>query len=346
MNPVVTERIVTHVRFVAAALAAAFILWSVAPIAPAAAQDRQQNRIFEELGRLRGDIAALQRQVSQRGSQPGAGAAVGTERATRFEVRLSQLEDEMRSLTGELENVAHEFRQLNARIDKLVADVDARLTPIERSQGGAPPVGAAPAPGVAALVAPTEPAPAGTAPENNSGTPSDLLFPAPADEAEPPAPVAVAPPPATPEAPPAVPEAAPETTLAAIPPGNPEQQYNFAFDLLRKRDWSGAEGALRAFIEAHPDNELTGNAYYWLAETFYVRSDLEQAAVYFARGYQDFPDSLKASANLLKLGMSLARLGRTDDACLTFQELGERFPDSSPADRQRAAAESRRAGCG
>ena len=77
-----------------------------------------------------------------------------------------------------------------------------------------------------------------------------------------------------------------------------------------------------------------------------MRSDLEQAAVYFARGYQDFPDSLKASANLLKLGMSLARLGRTDDACLTFQELGERFPDSSPADRQRAAAESRRAGCG
>ena len=35
-----------------------------------------------------------------------------------------------------------------------------------------------------------------------------------------------------------------------------------------------------------------------------------------------------------------------EDACLTFQELGERFPDSSPSDRQRAAAESRRAGCG
>ena len=337
----------THVRIVAAALTAALSFWSAALIAPAAAQDLQQIRIFEELGRLRGDIAALQRQVAQRGSQFGVAAAVraesteSTERAARFEVRLGQIEDEMRSLTGKLENVAHEFRQLNARIDKLVADVDARLTPIERSQAGVPPMAAAPP-----MAAPAEPTPAAatqvaapapdeTAPEGDSQTLSDLLFPAPAVEAKLPASVAVAPPPATPEA-----------TPAALPPGNPEQQYNFAFDLLRKRDWSGAEGALRAFIKSHPDNELTGNAYYWLAETFYVRSDLEQAAVYFARGYQDFPDSLKASANLLKLGMSLARLGRTDDACLTFQELGERFPNSSPADRQRAAAESRRAGCG
>ncbi len=114
---------------------------------------------------------------------------------------------------------------------------------------------------------------------------------------------------------------------------------------MRQADYGEAERALKAFIGNHPDHELTGNAYYWLAETFYVRGDYEQAIQYFARGYQEFPDSIKAPDNLLKLGMSLAKMDRTKDACLTFEELDERFPDASPSIRQRAKTESRRAGC-
>jgi tol-pal system protein YbgF len=325
-------------------------------MAPATAQDTQQIRLFEEIDRLRKDIGDLQRQVYQGGAQPQAGATVGsesTDRAARFEVRLGQIEEQMRSLTGLLEGITHDIQGLDARIDQLVADVDSRLRPIEQSRAGAGPQAAA-APAPAALPPSTQvaappafapapavqgaapAAPATAPPASDSTTLSELLYPQPAVEAAPSAKVALAP---------AAPGAVPESSSAALPPGTPEQQYDFAFDLLRRRDWEGAEGALRAFIDAHPDDELTGNAYYWLAETFYVRNDLEQAAVYFARGYQDFPDSLKAPANLLKLGMSLARIGRTNDACLTFQELGERFPNASPSEKQRAAAEGQRAGC-
>ena len=104
--------------------------------------------------------------------------------------------------------------------------------------------------------------------------------------------------------------------------------------------------AATAFIEAHPRDALAGNANYWLAETYYVRGDYRKAAGYFAAGYKNFPDSNKASDNLLKLAMSLANLEETDQACLTFKELSERYPEAPPAIKQRAVFESQRAGCG
>lgn len=131
---------------------------------------------------------------------------------------------------------------------------------------------------------------------------------------------------------------------SGAPSRHPEQRYAYAFGHSRSAGCTEAERALRAFIEAHPDSELTGSTYYWLSEPFYVRNDLKQAAVYFARGYQDFRSSIKAPDNLLKLGMSLARLGRMEDAYLTFGALSERFPNALPLIRERAEAESRRAG--
>ncbi len=327
-----------HVRYAVTVLAMALVFWGAGHVAPpVAAQDPQLVRLVEEINRLRRDSADLQRQAYQRGTQFAA-AAPGTAvvgesagRSARFEVRLGELEDEMRTLTGEVESVAHEIRGLSSRIDTLVGAIDMRLRPIEGAPATAAPAETAPEEAVAL----TAPAPSVPAPPGDADSLSALLFPPIPAAAEPQVPAA-----------PVVPEA-PETQAVdeALPPGSPEQQYAYAFALLRKADYAEAERALRAFIEAHPDSELTGNAYYWLAETFYVRNDLEQAAVYFARGYQDFGDSIKASDNLLKLAMSLARLGRTDDACLTFQELGERFPDVSAQIKERAEAEGRRAGC-
>ena len=103
---------------------------------------------------------------------------------------------------------------------------------------------------------------------------------------------------------------------------------------------------MTAFIASHPDDQLAGNAHYWLAETYYVRGDYRKAAGYFAAGYKNFPESSKAPDNLLKLAMSLANLDQPDKACFTFKELSERFPNASQSIMQRAAFESRRAGCG
>lgn len=302
-------------------LAALGLCVAIVTFGPAAAQTSEMQSLVDQIERLRNDIVDLQRTVFKGAPPPANTSAVGTsggmtaERAAQIEVRVSQVEDEMRSLTGRVEEVGHGIDQLGERLDKLAEDIEFRLTAIERKLTAAPTAAAVPA-------VPPQTAPPAADGSETLGTLRQ----------------------ATPSA---VPPAAPQTaTLApALPPGTPEEQYKYANDLLRQMEYGEAERALKAFIEAHPGSDLTGNAYYWLAETFYVRGNYEQAAQFFARGFQDFPKSIKAPDNLLKLAMSLAKLGRKDDACLTFTELGNRFPNASSAIKQLAANERRRVGC-
>ena len=90
---------------------------------------------------------------------------------------------------------------------------------------------------------------------------------------------------------------------------------------------------------------ISGNAWYWLGETHYARRDYERAAVAFARGYRGFPAGRKAPDNLLKLGMSWAALGQTEDACATFAKLRNEHGDAPALLLDRLAGESARAGC-
>jgi len=129
-------------------------------------------------------------------------------------------------------------------------------------------------------------------------------------------------------------------------PGNtPDEQYKYAFDLLRQANYPDAEVALKRFIQLHPDDPLAGNAQYWLGETYYVRGDYTQAAVAFAEGYQRYPNSGKAADNLLKLGMSLGEIGQKDDACKAFAQLARQFPGAPQNVKDRAARERKKLGC-
>lgn len=164
----------------------------------------------------------------------------------------------------------------------------------------------------------------------------EAAAPVPADPAAAPPAVAAAPPAAG-----GVPEAPPPPAAAATP----ESEYERAYELLARADYAGAESALGAFVDRHPEHALAGNAWYWLGETHYARRDFERAAVAFARGYKGFPDGGKTADNLLKLGMSFAAMGRTEEACATFAKLRGDRPDAPTIIRERLAGESARAGC-
>lgn len=138
----------------------------------------------------------------------------------------------------------------------------------------------------------------------------------------------------------------PVAAMTQLPQGTPQEQYDYAFDILRRADYGRAETALRMFLEANPDDTLAGNAQYWLGETFYVRGDFEQAAVEFLSGYQTYPSSNKAPDNLLKLGLSMARLGQTDGACTALGRLATEYPDANDTIRRRAQTERARLSCG
>ena len=139
-----------------------------------------------------------------------------------------------------------------------------------------------------------------------------------------------------------------ETQMAALAPAgaaSPKQDYEAAYGHLLRQDYGAAEAAFEDFLKNHSADPLAGNAQYWLGETHFVRGSYKPAAAAFLKGYQNYSKSNKAPDSLLKLAMSLDRLGQKDAACSSFGELVTKFPDAPSHVKSRAAGEQKRLGC-
>ena len=324
---------------------------------PAFGQDRSTQ---ERLDRLERDLNMLQRQVYRGGPPPMGGdpsAAVGVQ------VRMDRLEEEMRELTGRVEEFSNQVEQLRHRMEQINGDIDGRL-----SQGG-------PGPGPYASAGPRP----GAGPPGPRFRQPESLQPDSAGLAPPPVP-SLPPPPGGPMAggpmgsgagptpifgtltPPGSPPTSPEqvaanaarsggaSPAAAAPApaqsgGSPTEQYNRAFGLLKQANYPAAEEAFRAFLEQHPRDSMAGAAQYWLGETYYTRGKYIEAAGAFAEGYKRYPKSPKAAEELLKLGMSLARANQKQNACVALGQLDHDFPTPGATIKERANAEKKRLGC-
>ncbi|MCG8510939.1 MAG: tol-pal system protein YbgF [Rhodospirillales bacterium] len=314
---------------------------------PGFAADADLKPLMDRLSRLERDIRTL-----YQGGVPAAGQAAGAASApssadpaiARFEVRLTNLESELRSATGRAEEVSHMLEQINQRLDKLIGDVDYRLSVLEKSQtqmraqmqtGGTtagptqPSVATVSTPPGVDRIGTTPQGPQFATPPGSLGTLSQRdLQRFEQSQAGGPAPAAqVASAPAAP-APSPEPAAQAAAQVAVLPEGSAKDQYTYAFGLLRQTRYDDAEVALRAFLKLHGDHALSGNARYWLGETFYVRADYVKAAEVFLEGFQSSPKGPKAPDTLLKLGMSLARLEKTREACAAFDKLAADYTDA------------------
>lgn len=329
------------------AIAAALAVGLAGAAQPALAQT-DMRALMERMDRLQRDMDVMQRNLA-RGTVGGSSAAPSVTPSAppppagvatsafveQTESRVGRLEEQMRELTGKLEEANYRAAQIQQRLDKLVGDVDFRLTQLER--GGAAPAqsgDAAPAAQPAAPTASNVQAPRGGA-NVAPGEARVLLVPG---------------------APPAAPQsaAAPAATAAAsavsLPAGPPETQYEFAYGLYQQAvqdrgDFGRAENALRQFIGAHGQHRLAGDAQYWLGETFYARRDWTAAAREFAAQFRTYPQNAKAPDSLLRLGQSLGQLNRKDDACGTLAELDRRYPNSSQTIKIAATRERQRLQC-
>ena len=65
----------------------------------------------------------------------------------------------------------------------------------------------------------------------------------------------------------------------------------------------------------------------------------------FFDGYQKAPQGPKAADNLLKLGMSLARMGQKADACRAYQRLDRDFPTQPQNIKDVSAGEKQKLAC-
>src|SRR5262245_42081882 len=277
--------------------------------------------------------------------------------AANQEVRIQQLEGQIRDLNGQLEQMTYQVQQMSNRLDKLVADVDFRLRGLEGGGGAGmsmgdtgateePPAGMGQQQSLAEQPSSGTAGSGGTGQPKTLGTMSQSQFEAQSKQlnrnADPSAAAAAA---GQTGSTVAGSDQTAATGPYALEGATADEQYQYAFDLLRQNKYGDAELALRTFVDQYPEHPLAGNASYWLGETFYVRQDYSNAALTFAEGFQKYPQSGKAPDSLLKLGMSLAALGETADACKALHELKVRYPKAPEGTKQRAAKEWAKNGC-
>lgn len=281
------------------------------------------------------ELAGLQAELAElRGIQ--LVQATPSERA-QFEVRLGQLEEELRRLTGRIEQLEFSQRTVETRLDQLIQDLDVRLSALE--QGGVASGGEG------------EPRQAQAPSESgrgiDGGPPADQQADAGGQDTQGgqagESTLGVVPESALLDLPRPDPAAATPPASTSLPA---QRQYDSAMELLRAGDYPSAERGLELFLDLNPDHPLASNAAYWMAETLYVRKNYAAAASGFARNYRTYgKDAPKAPDNLLKLGMSLFGLGEAEKACTSYAELTKEFPNAPTHIEQAVARESERAGC-
>ena len=125
----------------------------------------------------------------------------------------------------------------------------------------------------------------------------------------------------------------------------PKKQYEFATSFLKVGDYSTAERAFREFVLTNSEHELAGSAQYWYAETFRIRQLYTDAASAYLEGYQKYPKGSKAPINLLKLGVSMVRIGEKEQGCKMINGVKLQYPNANQSVIQKAKYESKKFEC-
>ena len=283
---------------------------------------------------------------AQSGPIPSAPVGQGFDTGNN-DVRLDQLEQQIRVLTGQVEQLNFQVQQLQEQLRRQAEDTEFRFQ--ELSQGKAPsarPSQSNLAPQQPAqnqqqgqdLNLPTGPVAAAPLSNNGFGAPPTNLGTLPANE-----PLNIIPPAISAE--PQTGGTGSSGSVALAVPSDPQTAYDVAYAFILQQDYPAAQDAFASFLDSYPSDALSGNARYWLGESYFAQGQYREAADAFLNGYQLHKNGSKAPDSLLRLGMSLAQLGQKDAACASFAELKKSFPKASGQVKQQAAREAKNAGC-
>lgn len=125
-----------------------------------------------------------------------------------------------------------------------------------------------------------------------------------------------------------------------------KEAYDSAYSFLKARNYKRAREEFTEFLKNNPESEYSGNAHYWLGETYFLTSKFDKAAVEYLKGYQVDIRGSRASDNLLKLGKSLSKLEKRKEACTTFAKLKKEFPSTSSTIKKELEEELKNLRCG
>lgn len=287
----------------------------------------------------------------------------GAQDASEAIVRLNRVENQMRQMSGQIEQLQFENRQLKEQLRRIEEGMPSGATaaPAARPKPPLPATGVVTAPAAKPGSVPPrrgdafdpsqQPGAPGAPMTLGSTQPSQPLVDS-GQEAPPyrmpegalPDNVLEAPGGVVAEEPAgARPPVGP--SVAATGSGDPSIDYNQAYASFTGRRYSEAEMGFRSFLQSHPRDRLVPDAMYWLGESYLASNRPREAAEQFLNVSSEHSASPMAPNAMLKLGVSLNAIGAQDRACAVFAELGRKYPQASASFKTETAREQRRAGC-
>lgn len=286
--------------------------------------------------------------------------AQSSQETAQLTVRVQQLEEQIRTLNGQIDGLTFQLTQMQTLIERMTEDNEFRFQALEGGAGGK--TDAATQPGG---VTPSEVLPQDPANVPQTVIPEQGVRPLPGEE----------------EADPTFTDggAAPPDELgnsgdpligsgqgaagADLATGAPldlnydpsatvdsgdadaDAQYTAGYEAIVRGDYAFAEDQFSQFLQLYPDNAKSSDAANWLGEALIQRAAYDEAADVLLNAFQKKPDSPRAPDLLLKLGISLAGADERETACRTFAEIDKRYVNLTPAFVTRLAAEKSKAEC-
>lgn len=290
---------------------------------------------------------------------------------TDLVVRLDRLENQIRQLTGAIEQLQFRNQQLEQQLKRMQDDSEFRFQQLgskaapPQTRSAPPPLQAAPPPAQAPASGrrsdvfdpsqhPNSPgapralgggpavpgiAPIAAAEDAAVGAPGGRAAGAPLDLS-----TLAGNAPGAPEAPRAAPPA--DRRLATLPPSQtPKDEYDLAYGYVLRKDYALAEQGFRDYLRKYRGDKAEPDAHYWLGETYFQRQRYQDAADSFLVVVRNFESSGKAPDALLRLGQSLAALGQKELACASYGEIARKYPRASGGVKRTVEQEQKRAKC-
>lgn len=104
-----------------------------------------------------------------------------------------------------------------------------------------------------------------------------------------------------------------------------KEQYQEAMDFIKSKQFPEAQTKLSELVKQHPQDPLVPNALYWSAEVWLVQGEPEKALVDFAKVVSDHPEHSKAADATYKIGVTLDRQGKTEQAKQWLQKVIDNY---------------------
>ncbi|WP_085810676.1 tetratricopeptide repeat protein [Sphingomonas sp. TZW2008] len=289
-----------------------FAVLLVGSATPALAQSGLDGRV----GKLESEMRAVQRKVF-----PGGAAYVEPQvrasEAPREEIgapsssavddltqRVSSLEAQIASITGQIEQTQYRMRQLEDQFAAYKRATDARLA------SGAPAPAAASGDEDAGPVVPPPPRTAG------SGTSRPATRPAGSLEGQLGGGAATA--------------TATASTGGVEKPstGQPdEDEYIYGYRLWAAKRYPAAAEQLKKVVAAYPKSRRASYAQNLLGRSYLDDGKPSLASIAFYDNYKKMPDGERAPESLYYLGQALTKLNKPADACKVYGELIDVYGD-------------------